>query len=119
MSPDDMYGTLFEAVQLGNVFPDSKTFVDCVPKEAPNVILKKFKEQKGGEGFSIKQFVNENFDLPKQFAAGFKSDTSRTVNDHINNLWSVFDHLHNKIQNLFVYCLFGLCMQQDYSHSFD
>ena len=31
-SPDEIYGQLFRDVQLKKVFPDEKTFVDCVPK---------------------------------------------------------------------------------------
>ena len=31
-TPADIYGELFEQVQLNAVFPDSKAFVDALPK---------------------------------------------------------------------------------------
>jgi len=37
--PSVICGELFEAVQLGGVFPDSKTFPDAKPKTAPNTIM--------------------------------------------------------------------------------
>jgi len=30
--PDKVYGKLFVDVQMERVFPDGKTFVDCIPK---------------------------------------------------------------------------------------
>jgi alpha,alpha-trehalase len=30
--PEDIYLELFEVIQMSGVFPDSKTFVDSIPK---------------------------------------------------------------------------------------
>ena len=38
-SPDTLYGPLFENVQMHEVFPDQKTFVDCVPIRKPSEIM--------------------------------------------------------------------------------
>ena len=38
-SPRQLFPGLFEAVQLGRVFPDNKTFVDAAPRQAPATIL--------------------------------------------------------------------------------
>ena len=32
-TPDQVYGDLFKDVQMSRIFPDGKTFVDCVPKK--------------------------------------------------------------------------------------
>ncbi|MFN8358246.1 MAG: alpha,alpha-trehalase TreF [Spirosomataceae bacterium] len=80
---------LFQAVQAQAIFLDSKTFVDGVPKQAPEVIEALFQEQKGEENFDLQAFVTEHFELPKPFGAGFESDTSRSIDLHIQTLWPV------------------------------
>ena len=37
-TPDQVYGELFKDVQMSKIFPDGKTFVDCVPKRDPKEI---------------------------------------------------------------------------------
>jgi alpha,alpha-trehalase len=37
--PSELYGPLFVDVQMSRVFPDSKTFVDAVPKQDPGGIV--------------------------------------------------------------------------------
>ena len=32
LTPDKIYGQLFQDVQLQKILPDGKTFVDCTPK---------------------------------------------------------------------------------------
>jgi len=39
-TPAEIYGDLFTDVQMRHVFPDSKTFPDCVPKRDPKDIVK-------------------------------------------------------------------------------
>ncbi|MEL6721427.1 MAG: trehalase family glycosidase, partial [Bacteroidota bacterium] len=85
--PEQLYGQLFVDVQMEAVFPDSKTFVDCTPKIGVEEILNNYTSQKNLESFDLKTFVLEHFDLPKQYATGFQSDTSRSVEEHINVLW--------------------------------
>ena len=38
--PSVIYGELFKAVQLQNIFPDSKTFPDAIPKAASDEIMR-------------------------------------------------------------------------------
>jgi len=38
-SPDKIYGPLFDNVQMQEIFPDQKTFVDCVPIRKPSEIM--------------------------------------------------------------------------------
>lgn len=99
LPPDDRYGALLKEVQMAKVFPDGKTFVDCIPKYPTDEILAKYSTaQKEGE-LDIKKFVEENFDLPHQYASAFKSDTSRSVVQHINALWPVLTRQPEAVDN--------------------
>jgi alpha,alpha-trehalase len=89
LSPDERFLELFKDVQLGAIFPDSKTFVDCTPKFSTDEILEKYQTQKEVENFDLKNFVLENFDLPKQFSTNFKSDKTRSPKEHITALWPI------------------------------
>lgn len=82
------FRTLFEAVQLNRIFPDSKTFVDCTPKFELNTIEEKYTRLKSLPGFDLKTFVVENFELPVAHTANYKSDRSKNVAENIKALWS-------------------------------
>lgn len=43
LTPDKVYGQLFHDVQIAKIFPDGKTFVDCVPKKDPSAIVADYK----------------------------------------------------------------------------
>ena len=88
-TPDILFGELFVAVQLEEIFPDSKTFVDCTAKYPPETIVKKFHQNKSRVDFDLKAFVLENFDIPISISSDFKSDPSRTAVEHVNALWPV------------------------------
>jgi len=89
LAPDQRFGELFAEVQLAQLFPDGKTFVDCAPKIPAADIIAAYELQKGASDFDLKAFVDEYFDMPTQYDSGFQSDTSRTVDEHINLLWDV------------------------------
>jgi alpha,alpha-trehalase len=86
-SPDDAYGELFREVQLKSVFPDSKTFPDCVPKIEATQILKKYEEQKSKPNFDLRAFVLENFSLPQTLSVVYVSNPANSAEQHINELW--------------------------------
>ena len=44
-TPDEIFGDLFETVQLGGVFEDSKTFVDLIPLFSLEKILADFEKK--------------------------------------------------------------------------
>ncbi len=90
--------SLFEAVQLGKVFPDGKTFVDSRPAVDYAVILEAYEQQKNEPGFSLKQFVLTHFDLPVPHSVNYNSDTSRPVTDNIETLWTVLTREPDKEQ---------------------
>lgn len=95
-SPRDLFPGLFEAVQAGHVFEDSKTFTDCLPKRDPDAILKDYQEQKGREGFNLKAFVMENFTTPEQPASDYESNIRAGVEPHIRSLWNVLTRRPDK-----------------------
>ena len=62
-------GALFEAVQLGRLFPDSKTFVDAVPRIDPAAIQQQFDTLvASGARFDLRTKIDEWFDLPVRHA---------------------------------------------------
>lgn len=80
---------LFEDVQLNRVFPDGKTFVDCLPRFSTEEIIAAYSKQKKEPHFSLLKFVTEHFDLPVPHSNGYKSDQSKSVENNIEDLWSV------------------------------
>ncbi|WP_299825157.1 alpha,alpha-trehalase TreF [uncultured Pontibacter sp.] len=87
--PEKDMGELFEHVQLQRVFPDSKTFPDCVPLADPEHIIQAFYRQRHLPGFNLKAFVQEHFELPAQPTTAFTTDSSNSVTEHIERLWPV------------------------------
>ncbi len=87
-TPDKIYGDLFIDVQMQKVFPDGKTFVDCIPKRKPADIMYDYGLQKG-PNFNLKKFVEDNFEIPQAVAANYKSDTAEDIVTHIKKLWVV------------------------------
>ena len=87
-TPDKIFGELFHEVQMKKIFPDGKTFVDCIPKRKPSEIVNDFNRLKG-ENLNLRKFVEENFQLPENPADNYHSDASEDVVTHIKNLWRV------------------------------
>ncbi len=89
LPPDERFGELFERVQLEQVFPDGKTFVDCIPKYPTDQILAEYNQTKDEAGFDLKAFVQEHFELPPTYATDFETNASRSAGEHIEALWPV------------------------------
>ncbi|MBJ6117020.1 alpha,alpha-trehalase TreF [Pontibacter sp. BT310] len=85
--PAQDLGKLFEQVQLQRVFPDSKTFPDCVPLSDPKQIVQAYEQQKQQPGFELKAFVLQHFRLPQQPDTSFTTNKTHTVTEHIERLW--------------------------------
>src|SRR5215204_1677834 len=86
-TPDILWGQLFKDVQLTHTLGDNKTFVDCIPKYEPSVILKKYSQQKTKTGFDLKSFVEENFQIPSP--PDVKVTSGLSLKDHLEELWNV------------------------------
>ena len=82
-------GTLFHDVQMARVFSDSKTFVDARPKLAPADIVARYARERSASGFTLKAFVDRYFDAPRAVGADFHTDTTQTMEAHIQALWPV------------------------------
>jgi alpha,alpha-trehalase len=89
-TPDQVYGELFKDVQMSKIFPDGKTFVDCVPKRNPKEIVKDYLAVKKNPAikFSLALFIKENFELPPAPPALNYIQQEKEVVMHIKNLWS-------------------------------
>jgi alpha,alpha-trehalase len=87
---------LFEAVQLNRVFPDGKTFVDCIPRSSAEEISSHFDAQKNAPGFSLLQFVLDNFDFPVPHSNKYTSDTDKSAEENIELLWPVLTRQPDK-----------------------
>jgi len=86
-TPDILYKQLFDAVQLGRIFLDSKTFVDCIPKLPPGEIVYQYYEQSKKEDFDLWLFVNKYFTLPERSDSDFISNLLDRPEEHIRKLW--------------------------------
>lgn len=87
-SPADVYGTLFERVQLQKVFSDGKTFVDALPKRDASAIMADFSKQNPNSPDALRQFVMANFDVPGMAAAPASEAQRLPLREHIYQLWS-------------------------------
>jgi alpha,alpha-trehalase len=87
LTPDKIYGQLFIDVQTSRIFPDSKTFVDCIPLINPAEIVSKYKLEVEKEGFNLKSFVLQYFKLPAE--PPFFTSGTKDIREHIKLLWKV------------------------------
>jgi alpha,alpha-trehalase len=97
-SPDEQFNELFIDVQMGEIFKDSKTFVDCIPIYSPKKILKKYERQKKSKNFNLKKFISENFRIPSNYSTGFTSNPTLSIEKHINKLWPILTRQPNSFK---------------------
>ena len=89
LTPADRYQELFVAVQMGRIFPDSKTFTDAMPRQDPATILAAYRARAGAAGFDLAAFVDAHFVLPEVPRSCYESDPNQPLADHIDGLWAV------------------------------
>ena len=80
-SPEDLYGPLFQAVQLERVFADGKTFVDLIPRDSPAAIMAAYRSEKPTGHAALAAFVS------RHFAAPTEAHPNPTMREHIRALW--------------------------------
>jgi alpha,alpha-trehalase len=97
LTPRQLFPGLFEAVQLSDIFPDNKTFVDAIALKDPALIVKQYNEQKDKPGFDLKKFIFDNFNIPPANGSVFKSDVSLGIRRHIDTLWKVLYRRHDTV----------------------
>ncbi|MET0635614.1 MAG: alpha,alpha-trehalase TreF [Chitinophagaceae bacterium] len=78
---------LFRDVQMQQVFPDGKTFVDCRPREPLPNLEALYLAQKNKEGFSLTAFVKEHFLIPVPTQQDYVLKEGSGIREHIEALW--------------------------------
>ncbi len=90
-------GELFEWVQTGEIFPDSKTFVDAVPRVKADDIEARFKEEKDRPDFDLKKFITHNFTLPEASEKKLSLPPGLSMESHIDHLWNFLGREPDKV----------------------
>jgi alpha,alpha-trehalase len=88
-TPAELYGELFTRVQMERIFPDSKTFVDAVPKQTPAQTLTAYRQQSARDGFDLRAFVAAHFEVQLPLEGDYKTAPNVDVREHIDRLWDV------------------------------
>jgi alpha,alpha-trehalase len=90
-TPSQLYGQLFETVQMQDVFPDGKTFVDAVPRDAPSIVMQRYQDEYRAIGFDLAAFVQRNFSVQRPKESAYRSVRGESVCAHIDHLWPVLE----------------------------
>jgi alpha,alpha-trehalase len=88
-TPREIFPELFERVQSGQLFPDSKTFVDAVPRSRPTAINDEFRNENNRKDFDLEHFVLGHFELPKPAHTSDADARNVPVAEHVDRLWDV------------------------------
>ena len=86
----------FAEVQMNCIFPDGKTFVDCVAVSSVEEINEKYLQQKNHPSFVLQTFITENFTVPVPHSNNHSSDKNKTAEENIEALWSVLTRQPDK-----------------------
>ena len=90
LPPEELYGDLFYDIQQNeNLFNDSKTFVDAIPKKSLDSIKSEYEKIKDHGDTAIFNFLKDNFRIPgEETSQAYQTDSS-DIATHIKKLWSV------------------------------
>lgn len=87
--PEQVFGVLFSDLHASGLWPDGKTIADAIPLKSPEEIMAAYAAQKNTIGFNIKTFFHQFFRENPSRSTTFKSNTERSINEHIELLWEV------------------------------
>ena len=87
--PSVVFGDLYQAVEMAQIFPDQKTFADAIPTAPPATILRDYTAQKGRPGFDLHDFVMSHFREPVLKTVSYDRRPGETVSQYIEDLWQV------------------------------
>ena len=93
---------LFKAVQLSNIFPDSKTFCDYIPNFPIEKIEQKYLDYYQSLNFDLTQFVKDNFTKNPFSAVDYQSNTSKPIEQHLEDLWKILTRKSAKSEGSFI-----------------
>ena len=80
---------LLHDVQMQQIFPDGKTFVDCVPRLPEHEIIEQYNKLKNESGFDLRKFILDNYSLPVKVDINYASNLQKSVAENIECLWNV------------------------------
>lgn len=78
---------LFTAVQSSELFPDSKTFADAIPKLPFAEIENNWVKQSRSAHFKLADFVAEHFNVPLANNETLRPDTQQDALNYIQAMW--------------------------------
>ena len=90
-TPADLFGPLFERVQMEKVFADGKTFADAVPRGAPAAILAAFHRETPAGRDALRAFVGRHFDLSAPVTPDAGDRDTSGLGAHIARLWPALE----------------------------
>ena len=79
---------LYEEVQLSGIFPDSKIFVDAVPRFPAHEITNAFSQERARPGFDLRAFLERHFFLPLDGPDTYQSG-DKPITEHLTELWDI------------------------------
>ncbi len=95
---------LFKTVQLSELFADSKTFADAIPKLPYGDILSQYQKHKEMDNkielkdLALKNFVEQYFEIPEHEEV-FVDGDKVCINEHIETLWQRLEKPADKIES--------------------
>ncbi len=92
---------LFTDLHLSGLFADGKEIADAILTKPPSEVLKNYRLQKKSSNFDLKAFYKTYFLKAPTSSTNYKSDTSLSVDTHINQLWDVLTRQADKANNSF------------------
>lgn len=91
-TPKALYADLFEAVQGGRLFSDSKTFADAISVFRPGETRLRYQQQRDDPGFDLDFFVREHFIRPELQSTNIHQQSPAVsgvdLPQHIEQMWS-------------------------------
>ncbi len=85
-------GPLFIVSQSQQVFSDSKTWVDCIPRISPAEILCRFQQERTAPHFNLIHFISQHFEVPNPVERLLAFDPSHTMETYIQSLWPLLTY---------------------------
>jgi len=86
--PSIEYGSLYRAVELASIFPDSKTFPDLVPSAAPADIVTAYSAASAMPGFDLTGFTGQYFSGPTPAGPTIdRAPAGQHLLDYVASLW--------------------------------
>ncbi|SFU91241.1 alpha,alpha-trehalase [Halomonas korlensis] len=92
LPPNLLWGELFHAIQERHIYPDSKIFVDLVPRELPETILSEYtrlKDQPNFDDAALHAFVDAYFQSEVPPGEAYRAASGCDIEAHIDTLWTV------------------------------